>query len=232
MNILLRKARSGLVRVRRVLVSQRFGFDPANIYGQAFYEDGGFSKTAHSADVISTWMLHNLAPKSVLDLGSGAGHYLRAFAANGVQALGLEASPGGVAASGQEVLALTYDLRRAVHLSRRFDIVMCIEVAEHLPTRSSATLVASICRNAAKFAVFTAAPPGTPGTDHINCQLEAFWVSLFRERGFFLRSDLTADLRRTAAEQDAAQWWQSWAWCFESGGEAGASAASLGNGTR
>lgn len=215
MRILLRKARSALVRVRRVIVSQRFGFDPANIYGQSFYDDGGFSKTAHSADVISAWMCSNLEPKSILDLGSGAGHYLRAFTERGVEVLGLEASAGGVAASGTAVLALTYDLRRPVHLNRRFDTVMCVEVAEHLPNRWSASLVDSICRNADKFAVFTAAPPGTPGTDHINCQPEAFWISLFHARGFLLRDDLTADLRRTAAKHDAAEWWQSWAWCLE-----------------
>ena len=135
--------------------------------------------------------------------------------------LGLEASPEGVAASGRDVLALTYDLRRPVHLNRRFDTVMCIEVAEHLPHRASATLVDSICRNAERFAVFTGAPPGTPGTDHINYQPEAFWVSLFRERGFTPRADLTADTRRTAAEHGVAQWWQSWAWCFEKTGEVG-----------
>lgn len=216
MNILFRKTRSALILARRFVVSQRFGFDPAKIYAKSFYEDGGFARTEHSARVISAWIQNNLEPKSVLDLGSGAGYYLREFEQLGIEALGLEASPAGIASSGKNVLALTYDLRRPVHLSRRFDVVMCVEVAEHIPNRSSAVLVESICSNADRFVVFTAAPPGTdPGTDHINCQPEEFWFSLFRARGFILRADLSEDLRRTANLADIAIWWKSWSWCLQ-----------------
>lgn len=215
MNILVRKVRSAGIRVRRFFVSQRFGANPAKIYGEEFYNDGGFSKTEHSATVITGWMMCRLAPSSVLDLGSGAGHYLRAFNEIGIRSLGLEASPAGVAESGSTVLAIGFDLRRPVHLSLRFDTVMCIEVAEHIPHRFSRVLVDSICRNAAQYVVFTAAPPGTVGSDHINCQPESFWVSLFSAAGFILREDLSTDLRKVAAANATAEWWQSWAWCFQ-----------------
>lgn len=215
MNILFRKARSAMIRARRFVISQRFGFDPAKIYAKSFYEDGGFARTEYSARVITAWIQCNLSPKSVLDLGSGSGFYLRELAQLGIEALGLEASPAGVAGSGSNVLALSYDLRRPVYLSKRFDVVMCIEVAEHIPKCSSPVLVESICSNANSFVVFTAAPPGTPGADHINCQPEKFWVALFHERGFVLRPALTEDLRRTAVLADTADWWKSWSWCFQ-----------------
>ena len=215
MNIFLRKLRSAKIRLKRYFKSQRFGVDPATIYGKSFYEDGGFSRTEHSANVISIWIKSKLDPNSVLDLGSGAGYYLRAFAKQGIEVLGLEASPAGVASSGSNILALSYDLRRPVHLSKRFDVVMCVEVAEHIPKRSSAVLVESICANCNRFVVFTAAPPGTPGADHINCQPEEFWLALFRTRGFLLRTELTADLRRTANTGDTAEWWKAWSLCFQ-----------------
>jgi SAM-dependent methyltransferase len=215
MNIVLRKMRSAWIRARRNIVSQRFGFPPEKIYAASFYEDGGFARTEASARVMTAWIHSTLKPRSVLDLGSGAGHYLRAFARLGVESLGLEASPSGVSKSGDDVLALTYDLRRPLHVSRRFDVVMCVEVAEHIPNRSSAVLVESICSSAGRFVIFTAAPPGTPGADHINCQSTEFWTALFRAKGFCMRGDLTTDLRRTAEIGDAAQWWKSWSWCFE-----------------
>lgn len=216
MNILIRKTRSALIRARRFVISQRFGFDPVKIYEKSFYEDGGFAQTEDSARAVCAWIAKNLRPKSILDLGSGAGYYLREFKQLGIDALGLEASPAGVASSGNNVLALTYDLRRPVRLSRRFDVVMCVEVAEHIPNRSSAVLVESICSNADRFVVFTAAPPGTdPGTDHINCQPAEFWFALFRARGFVPRTDLTDDLRRTAKLADTAEWWKSWSWCLQ-----------------
>jgi len=215
MSIVFRKARSAVTRATSFVRSQRFGADPARIYHQSFYNDGGFEKTDHSARVISDWACRSLAPGSLLDLGSGAGHYLRAFAHRGVRVFGLEASPTGVAASGDGVLAMNYDLKKPLFLSTRFDIVMCVEVAEHIPKRYSETLVKSICRHASKYIIFTAAPPGTLGLDHINCQPEDFWKRMFERQGFGLRTDLTTELRSVATEEETADWWKSWAWCFE-----------------
>ena len=215
MNILLRKMRSAINLARRFVVSQRFGFDPAKIYSTSFYEDGGFTRTQFSAQVISNWIQRNLKPKSVLDLGSGAGYYLREFTKLDIEVFGLEASPTGVNLSGSNVLALSYDLRRPVHLSKRFDVVMCVEVAEHIPKSSSSVLVKSICSSANNFVIFTAAPPGTPGSDHINCQPEQFWFTLFNSNGFVLRTDLTEELRQTSNLNDTAEWWKSWSWCLQ-----------------
>lgn len=214
--VAIRKMRSALLLTRRFFYSQRFGVDPAKIYANEFYEHGGFDKTERSSEVISEWIVNRLAPSSLADFGSGSGHYLRALESRGVTVLGLEASPAGVSSSGQAVLAITHDLRKPIHLSRKFDAVMCVEVAEHIPGRFSQTLVDSICRNAARFVIFTAAPPGTPrGTDHINCRPEEYWIELFRKQGFVRSIELTDDLRRVAKGGDTAEWWKSWAWCFQ-----------------
>lgn len=214
-NVISRKLRSAVIRARRAIVSQRFGFDPATIYREAFYHDGGFHKTEHSAAVISAWAMQDLAPRSLLDLGSGAGYYLRAFQARGVEVVGLEASESGIAASGDGVVALAFDLRRPVNFSRSFDLVMCVEVAEHIPGRYSRRLVESISRNAGRFILFTAAPPGTPGSDHINCRPAPYWMALFAEQHVSVREDLTRSLREAARAGDTAEWWKSWAWCLE-----------------
>ena len=214
MNILLRKARSAFIRGRRLLVSQRFGFSPESIYQNEFYSDGGFEKTDQSAAAIVDWTMTMLNPTSMLDLGSGAGHYLRAFQTKGIQAVGFEASSTGVRRAGEDVLAVSYDLKTPLVLSRPFDLVICIEVAEHLPTRASKTLVQSIAQNAKSAILFTAAPPGTPGTDHINCQPKEFWARLFAEEGFTINDELTAELRNVAEKHQCAEWWRNWSWCL------------------
>ena len=214
-NVLIRKARSAIYLAKRFVISQRFGFDPVQIYQQSFYDDGGFIATERSASAITEWIQRNLDPRSVLDLGSGAGYYLRAFQERGIEAVGLEASPAGVSASGKGTLAFTYDLKRPLYASHLFDVVICVEVAEHIPKRYSETLVQSTCRNARRFVVFTAAPPGTPGQDHINCQPANFWMEIFERNGFILRPELTESLRATARTADTAEWWKSWAWCLE-----------------
>ena len=215
MNVLVRKLRSGLTRLRSLAMSQRFGVPPERIYRNSFYHDGGFSKTEHSADVIAQWAADQLMPASLLDLGCGAGHYLRAFEQLGINGFGLEASPEGVALAGPKVTALSFDLRRPVYFNRQFDLVICVEVAEHIPLKSSRNLVASIARNAGRYVLFTAAPPGTPGLDHINCQSPAFWHALFGESGFRVSDDLTDNLRETCKRANTAAWWFGWSWCLE-----------------
>src|ERR1700730_9960051 len=127
MHVLVRKLRSGLTRLRSVAMSQRFGVPPERIYRDSFYRDGGFSKTEHSADVMAQGAADQLMPASLLDLGCGAGHYLRVFQQLGINVFGLDDRPDGVALAGPKVTALSFDLRRPVYFNRQFDLVICVE---------------------------------------------------------------------------------------------------------
>ena len=48
-----RKVRSAGIRLRRFLVSARFGASPSTVYKDAYYDDGGFAKTESTAGVIT-----------------------------------------------------------------------------------------------------------------------------------------------------------------------------------
>ncbi len=51
-----RKFKSAVVRLRRFLVSARFGASPDMVYGDGFYEGGGFSKTDETAKAITSYI--------------------------------------------------------------------------------------------------------------------------------------------------------------------------------
>ena len=222
MSLVARKARSAFVRLRRFLVSARFGASPNLVYRDSYYDDGGFAKTDATAEVITAYLSDTYHPASVLDVGCGTGVYLKYFAARGCQVVGVEGSTAGISRVPPEVAVIQHDLRKPLQLNQQFDLVMSIEVAEHIPEKFSATLIDSICGHAKDMIVFTAAPPGTPGGDHINCRPRSFWDALFERHGFVFDSRKTDDLMQHARQHDTAEWFQHWACIYvarSSGGQ-------------
>lgn len=209
-----RKFRSALVRARRVFVSQRFGFSPDVIYGQEFYDGGGFSLTRDTANRISKYLGDSYGPKDILDIGCGPGEYLRAFSELNIAAFGCDGASNGVLRANSKAFSFVHDLKKPLTTNRKFGLVLCVEVAEHLPHSASGTLVKSICDNASDVIAFTAAPPGCPGDDHINCQAIDYWAERFLTHGFHLDLEATKRLREFAEANECAKWWQGWSYVF------------------
>jgi hypothetical protein len=124
-------------------------------------------------------------PKSLLDVGCGIGTWMRAAFDLGVpDVLGLD----GVLLPEDNLLVPShtverYDLSKPFRLGRRFEVVLCLEVAEHLPESSAAELIASIAEHGDNV-LFSAACPGQPGQHHINCQWPSYWQDRFNQQGF------------------------------------------------
>lgn len=75
------------------------------------------------------------------------------------------------------------DLSRSFNVSKKYDMAMSLEVAEHLPQESSADFVASICKSS-DTVLFSAAHPGQGGDGHINEQPISYWIEKFAEHGY------------------------------------------------
>ena len=81
------------------------------------------------------------------------------------------------------------DLTQLLDMGRRFDVVLCLEVAEHLDSHFGPVLFDSLVRHA-DVIVFSAACPGQPGQHHVNCQWPSYWQKLFNERGYVCSDDI------------------------------------------
>lgn len=152
------------------------------------------SANAHSmagAERGLSYILANAAVTSLLDVGAGTGTWLRAALRRGItDVMGLD----GVPTEDRELcvdkrLVRIADLRRPIDLGRKFDVALCLEVAEHLPEAAAATLVATLCRHADLIA-FSAAAPHQDGDHHVNCQWPRYWQALFNAEGFACHDDL------------------------------------------
>src|SRR4051812_17291621 len=94
-------------------------------------------------------------PRSVLDVGCGTGQWGQVFAP--IPTLGLdEHDPANVEGEyGKHDLTRPFDVGR-------FDLAICLEVAEHVPEASARDLIASLV-GAAPVVAFSAAVPGQRG---------------------------------------------------------------------
>ncbi|MBT8136989.1 MAG: class I SAM-dependent methyltransferase [Gammaproteobacteria bacterium] len=138
-----------------------------------------------SARVLLPKLQHELGIHSVLDVGCGLGAWLSIWRELGVQDIaGLD---GEYVDRAQLLIEASrfqpHDLSKAFDLSRRFDLVQSLEVAEHLPAANAADFVASLVRHGS-LVLFSAAPPGQGGDQHINEQPYDYWKALFEVHGF------------------------------------------------
>jgi SAM-dependent methyltransferase len=153
-------------------------------YDSSFYEaigDDGVS----SAGTVVPHLLDLVGPVgSAVDLGCGVGSWLSVLARNGVgDVTGVD---GPYVPRDQlripEADFVAHDLREPLHLGRRFDLALSLEVAEHLPASRAASFVATLAA-AAPVVLFSAAVPGQGGTGHINEQWPDYWAELFEHEG-------------------------------------------------
>lgn len=124
-------------------------------------------------------------PRSLVDVGCGPGTWLTVAHQQGLTDIfGVDFFDNAhLFPPAIKHLFRRVDLSADWSLDRRFDVALCLEVAEHLPHESSATLVRCLTRHA-DTVVFSAAAPRQGGQNHINCQWPSFWQRLFNQQGY------------------------------------------------
>lgn len=129
--------------------------------------------------------------ESILDVGCGTGTWLRAAEEVGVGELwGLDGiSIDQLAFTARGANFETRDFTKPFDLGRTFDIIICLEVAEHLPEIAADVLIESICRHGS-LVFFSAACPWQSGERHLNCQWPSYWQRLFNRHGFACSDDI------------------------------------------
>jgi len=149
-------------------------------------------------------LLKLFAVNSVLDVGCGTGTWLKAFEENSVtDYVGVD----GTYVDTDRLMIpsnkfVARDLRGFFSLSRRFDLVLALEVAEHLPETSADHFVSTLI-NHGDTILFSAAVPGQGGQHHVNEQWPAYWMMKFSAHGYHFH-----DVIRSAVwDNENVEWW-------------------------
>lgn len=136
--------------------------------------------TDSSARVVMEQLASFLPLRSVLDVGCGDGRWLRRCSALQVDTtLGVDGAwTRRDALCIDEDRVVVRDLEQPFDLGRRFDLVISLEVAEHLPPAAAETFVANLVAHG-DCVLFGAAIPFQGGFRHVNERWQSYWAGLF-----------------------------------------------------
>jgi SAM-dependent methyltransferase len=156
--------------------------------------------SSRSAEVVVPLIMEVLNPTSVIDVGCGLGNWLQGFERHGVQKiLGVDGpwvDPRLLRIPRSRFLP--HDLMAPLDIADRYDLVICLEVAEHLPPERAPTLVRTLT-SLGPAVLFSAAVPFQGGDGHVNEQWPHYWEGLFAKNDYvvvdYIRSRLWRDTR-------------------------------------
>lgn len=160
--------------------------------GQCQYDAGFFRResdaSAIGARAILPLVFEAYHPRTVLDVGCGVGQWcIEALRLGAVNATGID-GPWVKPAQGQgpgleHWHFLARNLEESLPAAVKWDLALCLEVAEHLPPERGPGLVFDLCR-LSSLILWSAAVPGQGGEGHVNERPEAYWEGLFAANGF------------------------------------------------
>jgi 2-polyprenyl-3-methyl-5-hydroxy-6-metoxy-1,4-benzoquinol methylase len=122
--------------------------DLSAIYDAAFFESYNEEQDTDiraATDVI----VDVLRPKTAIDIGCGPGMLVHRLRILGVDAVGVDGSANAYLKAKPEVRPYLEiaDVTRVEYM-KGADLVICTEVAEHVPAERSDNLVSTLCRSA------------------------------------------------------------------------------------
>ena len=153
-------------------------------YSPVFYS-GIARGSACSARSVVPLLVGLLNPGSVVDVGCGTGIWLAEFERCGVtDGLGID---GHYVRHDQLVVDAArfaaHELSQPLHVARKFDLAISLEVAEHLPPERADSFVGDLTQ-LSPVVLFSAAVPFQGGTHHLNEQWPEYWAEKFARRHY------------------------------------------------
>jgi len=166
-------------------------------------------KTHNATDpgILVPMLIEMFHPASVADVGCGTGNFLYAFKKNGVNdVIGFDGMWANKELLSRHLEAnefVTIDLEGVFPVtSKKYDIVLNLEVAEHVSAERSANLI-DFLTGLSDTVVFSAAIPGQGGFNHVNEQWEEYWDQKFIDKGY-QKYDI---IRHKIIPNKAIAWW-------------------------
>lgn len=153
-------------------------------YDDHFYRAQS-SGSLRSAQIVVPFLLNTIPCRSVVDLGCGLGTWLSAFVSNGItDIMGID----GPYVERKNLLIpsscfMAGDLTNPPAVDRVFDLAICLEVAEHIPSGAADRLVDKLVALSG-FILFSAAIPFQGGENHINEQWPNYWIDKFAQHDY------------------------------------------------
>lgn len=139
---------------------------------------------------IVPYMMKWFNPASVVDIGCGLGTFLNVFKEHGVkEVLGLDGpwvDRTLLSKYLEESEFMECNLEKPISMSKKYDLAISLEVAEHLSPASSDIFVSNLV-SAGHLILFSAAIPYQGGQNHLNEQWPSYWEEKFAKHNYIFR---------------------------------------------
>ena len=168
---------------------------PSNLYNDQFY--GSHLKYKDIYYFIGDTIGSELKPFSAIDWGCGCGFLLEKLELSGVEKFqGIEGSEHARKYWVNSIKdhIVVGDLLKH-EPGDKFELAVCMEVAEHIPEKHADKLVAKVAASSFRYIWWTAAVPGQLGDGHENCQPLSYWAEKFQGMGFDADWEMTYKIK-------------------------------------
>ena len=143
--------------------------------------------------LVADMIVADISPKTVLDVGCGMGFLVESLRDRGVEANGFDVSEYAIAHVRDDMRAYCWQASAADPFPRRYDLIVCIEVLEHLEPEGAVRAIANIC-SATDDVIFSSTPVDFAEETHVNVQPPEHWALQFARHGFFRDVDFDGSI--------------------------------------
>jgi len=147
------------------------------------------------AAALSNYLTEKQA-KTVVDFGCGLGDYAKAFKADGYKVEAYDGNPNTETLSFG--IGKVLDLSKLFYLGKKFDVVLSLEVGEHIPAEFEDQFIDNITKHVKKHLVISWAIEGQDGDGHINCKNNDYIIGQIEHRGFKHNAKDSQTIRKAA----------------------------------
>ena len=140
---------------------------------------------------IADRIVNEIGPRTVLDAGCAMGFLVEALRDRGVEAYGLDVSDYALDQVRADIKPYCTRGSITAPLPRRYDLIVCVEVLEHLSPDEAATAAANLCGHTDDLLFSSTSSDYTEAT-HVNVRPPEYWAELFARQDFYRDVDYDA----------------------------------------
>jgi trans-aconitate methyltransferase len=163
----------------------------AEWYSPTYYE--AVAKNSGQGD-IAQLIIEQINPKSVVEVGCASGVLLKelTYRNSKVEILGIDGNWINDKQLQIPIISfMHHDITKPINMNRRFDLCVCLEVAEHIDEKYADILINSLTE-LSDTVLFSAAIPYQEHKKryHLNEQWQSYWAEKFKVHGYIPNSKM------------------------------------------
>jgi len=142
-------------------------------------------------DGVADSIISGIQPATVLDAGCALGLLVESLRKRDVEAYGVDISEYAIENAHKSIKPYCWVGSVAKAFPQKYDLIVTIEVLEHMPKEQAEAAVANLCGYADDI-LFSSSPSDYKEPTHYNVQPPEYWADLFARYGFFRDVDFDA----------------------------------------